>query len=196
MLTFAEAARRPEAEVGTEVARLAEQGLEGIFIPASFEERYYLNVNLPEQLGRLFAPINAARIDEDVLEGLCEQAQGMVRTNVLVDDAVQIFYRALKNAGLDKGEIHARRPQTAYAEAAVRVMPPGTAVLHAVKRLWAHDWAFENVLARLDDTGGVGLEARPTLLLAGPPGEPNAEWASRLGVQTALVSPLGLVGAF
>lgn len=196
MLTFAEAARRPVAEVGTEVARLAEQGVEGMLIPALFEERYYRNVNLPEQLGRLFAPINPNRIDEDALEGLCVQAQSMVRSNVVVDDAVQIFYRALNNAGLNIGEVHARRPQTAYAEAAVRVLPPGTAVLHAVKRLWAHDWSFENVLTRLDDTGGVGLEARPTLLLAGAPGAPNTEWAARLGVQTALVNDRGLVGAF
>lgn len=194
MLTFAEAARRPEREVGAETHRLAAAGVEGMLVPASFEERFYRNVNLPEQLGRLFAGVNPYRVDEDAIEGLCTQAQSLVRGSVLLDDAVQLFYRALGNAGLSQGEMHARRPSTMHAEHALRVIPPGTAALHALKRLWAHDWAFEHVLARLDDTGSVGLEARPTLLLAGPAGAPDPAKAAALGVQTALVSPLGLVG--
>ncbi len=194
MLTFAEAARRPESEVGAELARLAAHGAQGMFVPAAFEEAYYLNFNLPEQLRRLFSGINPARIDEDALEGLCGQAQQLVRTSVLMDDAVQLFYRALGNAGLNTGTVHARRPGTRHAEEAQRVIPPGTAALHAVKRLWARDWSFEQVLARLDDTGGIGIEARPTLLLAGPPGQPDAALAREYGVRTALVNPTGLVG--
>lgn len=164
MFTFAEAARRPAAEVGAETHRLAAEGRKGMLIPASFEEQYYLGVNLPEQLARLFAPINPHRIDEDLLEKLCPQAQELVRTSSLSDDAVQLFYRALKNAGLSSGAVEVRRPDEHLREVAARVLPPGMAVLHALKRLWAQDWAFEAVLARLDDTGGIGVDARPTLV--------------------------------
>lgn len=194
MLTFGEALNRPAAEVGAETYRLAEHFVPGMLIPASFEESYYRNFNLPEQLRLIFKGINPYRVDEDALEGLCEQAQALVRGSVLVDDAVQVLYRALGNAGLNSGEVHARRPGEQYAETAQRVTPPGTAVLHAVKRLWAHDWAFENVLRRIDDTGGVGLDARPTLLLAGAAGVPDEALARQLGVPTALVNSGGLVG--
>ena len=194
MFTFAEAARHPERAVGAETHRLAAQRVRGMLVPASFEEEYYLNVNLPEQLGRIFAPVNPHRIDEDQLDALCTQAQALVRTSALSDDAVQLFYRALGNAGLSEGTVHARRPGTRHAEVAVRALPPGTAVLHALKRLWAHDWSLEQVLARLDDTGGVGLDAQPTLLFAGPPGTLDAARAAELGVPEALVSEGRLVG--
>ena len=164
MLTFSEAARRPESEVGAETHRLAAQGVRGMLVPAAFEEAYYLGVNLPEQLARLFAPVSPQRIDEDLLDALCGQAQTLVRGSSLSDDAVQLFYRALKNAGLDSGPLEVRRPGGPRCERA-QVRPPGMAALHALKRLWAQDWIFEAVLARLDDTGGVGVDARPTLLL-------------------------------
>ena len=53
MLTFAEAAHRAEAEVGAETHRLAAHGVTGMLIPATFEEGYYRQANLPEQLRRL-----------------------------------------------------------------------------------------------------------------------------------------------
>ena len=164
MLTLSEAARRPVTEVGAQTHRLAAQGASGMLVPAAFEEAYYLGVNLPEQLARLFAPVNPQRIDEDLLDGLCGQAQALVRGHALADDAVQLFYRALKNAGLDSGALDIQRPDEPRREAA-QVRPPGTAALHALKRLWAQDWTLEAVLARLDETGGIGVDARPTLLL-------------------------------
>lgn len=194
MLTFGEALDRPVSEVGAETHRLAEHFVPGMLVPAGFEEAYYRNFNLPEQLRLIFKGINPYRVDEDELEGLCEQAQSLVRSSVLVDDAVQVFYRALGNAGLNAGEVHARRPGELYAETAQRVTPPGTAVLHAMKRLWAHDWSFDNVLRRIDDTGGFGLDARPTLLLAGTAGVQDERQAQALGVATALVNSTGLVG--
>ncbi|ACO47052.1 hypothetical protein DEDE109153_14295 [Deinococcus deserti] len=193
MLTIEEAAQHPVHEVGAETHRLAAHGVPGMLIPAGFEEAYYRYANLPEQLARLFRPVNPARIDEDLLEPLTDQAQNLIRTSFLVDDAVQVFYRALGNAGLANGELHARRPGIQHTQTA-RVTPPGTAALHAVKRLWAQDWTFEAVLERLDMTGSVALEARPTLLLAGPPGLQDPACASALGVAVALVGPDGLVG--
>ncbi|THF86087.1 hypothetical protein E7T09_12680 [Deinococcus sp. KSM4-11] len=193
MFRIAEAAAHPATETGQETQRLAAQGVPGLVIPPDFEEAYYRGGNLPEQLRRLFSTVNPARIDEDALEPLAARAQALIRTTYLLDDAVQAFYRALGTAGLDVGELHARRPGTLSTESA-QVTPPGTAALHAVKRLWAQDWVFDAVLARLDDSGSVALEARPTLLIPGPPGWPDTERAAVLGVPTALVSPLGLVG--
>ncbi|WP_412028026.1 hypothetical protein [Deinococcus yunweiensis] len=193
MLMIADAATRSAGDTGQEAQRLAAHGLRGVIVPPEFEEAFYRGGNLPEQLRRLFSPVNPARIDEDALEPLAERAQALIRTTYLLDDAVQAFYRALAPAGLDSGELHTRRPGTLTTETAT-VTPPGTAALHAVKRLWAQDWAFGAVLARLDESGSVALEARPTLLIPGPPGVPDAERAAVLGVPVALVSPLGLVG--
>ncbi|GHF44902.1 hypothetical protein HNQ07_002193 [Deinococcus metalli] len=193
MFTIAEAAARSAAETGPETQRLAARGVPGVVVPPAFEEAFYRDGNLPEQLRRVFAAVNPARIDEDALEPLVARAQALIRTTYLLDDAVQVFYRALAAAGLDRGELHVRRPGTLSAESAL-VIPPGTTALHAVKRLWAQDWAFDAVLSRLDDTGSVALEARPTLIIPGPPGWPDAERAAVLGVEVALVSPLGLVG--
>ncbi len=195
MLTFEEAARRLPGDVAPEVARLAAQGVRGVLVPPDFEEAFYRGGNLPEQLGRLFAGINPARIDEDALEPLAGRAEALIRTTYLMDDAVQAFYRALHGAGLDHGEVHVRRPEVRAAEPA-QVTPPGTAALQAVKRLWAADWTFGAVLERLDTAAGVGLEARATLILPGPPGLPDPERAARLGVTTALVNSAGLVGLF
>ena len=139
MLTLSEAARRPVTEVGPETHRLAAQGTGGMLVPAAFEEAYYLGVNLPEQLARLFAPVNPQRIDEDLLDGLCEQAQALVRGSSLSDDAVQLFYRALKNARLDSGLLDVRRPDEPQSEQA-QVRPPGLAALHALKRLSWPGW--------------------------------------------------------
>jgi hypothetical protein len=204
MLTFAEAARQPQSRVGAESHRLAAQESEvpgGMVVPAAFEEGFYRGTNLPEQIRRLFSVINPARIDEDHLEALCGRAQELVRTNYLLDDAVQVFYRALANAGLAGSglagvairDVHLRRPGELHTESA-HVMPPGTAALHALKRLWTSDWTFEAVLTRLDDTGGVGLDARPTLILPGPPGVPDSAKAAALGVPVALVNGFGVVG--
>ena len=167
MLSLSEAARRPVGEVGEETAQLAAAGGRGLVLLPRFEEEYYLGVNLPEQLGRLFAPLNPRRVDEDLLEDLCASAQALVRTSALSDDAVQLFYRALAREGLNEGAATVRRPGETQAERAAPLRPPGTAALHALKRLWASDWAFGAVLARLDESGGIGLDARPTLVLPG-----------------------------
>ncbi|WP_034386448.1 hypothetical protein [Deinococcus sp. YIM 77859] len=196
MLTFAEAARQPAAVVGAETHRLAahpERVPAAMLLPAAFEEAFYRAANLPEQLSRLLAPVKPDRLDEDLLEALSPRAEALIRTSYLEDDAVQLFYRALGHAGLSRGPLHVRRPGGREVETA-QVSPPGTAALQAVKRLWARDWTFEALLARLDNTGSIGLEARPTLLLAGPPGTPDPGLAAELGVELALINTLGLVG--
>ncbi|GAA0522540.1 hypothetical protein [Deinococcus depolymerans] len=197
MLSFVEAARNPTLH-GNEPARLARHGVSGLLVPATFEEAFYRQNNLPERLARLFTPIRPTRIDEDALEPLSAQAQALIRTSYLLDDAVQQFHGALRAAALDHAPLHARRPGTLHAEPAP-YQPPGahtsgTAALQAVKRLWARDWTFGAVLERLDTTGSVGLDARPTLLLPGPPGTPDPARAASLGETTALVNEHGLTG--
>ncbi len=196
MYTIQEAAQLSASVVGLETHRLA---LHAARVPPAFvlapayEEGFYRTTNLPEQLGRLFAGVNPARIDEDDLERRCGHAQVLVRGSSLLDDSVQLFYRALANATLAQGELHVRRPDTPLSEVAVS-HPPGSEALHALKRLWVRDWRFEAVLARLDDSGSVALEARPTLIIAGPPGQPDPARAEQLGVPQASTNALGLVG--
>ncbi|AWN22376.1 hypothetical protein DKM44_03270 [Deinococcus irradiatisoli] len=196
MFTFAEAASLPAARVGLETHLLAACAAElprAFVLEAAFEEGFYRRANLPEQLGKLFVPINPRRIDEDLLEDLCAKATGLVRTSALMDDSVQLLLRAVHNAGLSSGEFHLRRPAERRSEGGV-ARPPGNEVLFALKRLWASDWTFEAVLARLDTQGSIALEARSVLIFAGPPGQPDPALAERLGAFEAWRNPLGLVG--
>ncbi|MFC4455480.1 hypothetical protein [Deinococcus sonorensis] len=196
MYTLYEAQELPEPLVGTETRWLARHAGElaaGFVIPSTFEEGYYRQNNLPEQLRRLFAPVQPQRIDEDLLEPLCHQAAQLVRTSALLDDDVQLLFRALHHAELDRGPVHLRRPGQRRGEQAL-ARPPGHEVLHALKRLWAADWSFEAVLERLDHAGSVGLEALPVLVLAGPPGQPDPLRALELGLAQAWSNPQGLVG--
>lgn len=197
MYTFAEAVRLPDAEAGEESQRLGrfpERLAPGFVVGASFEEGFYRSNNLPEQLRRLFRGVNPRRLDEDQLEALCSQASALLRGSSLLDDQVQLFLRALMNAGLSDTALHLRRPGEGGSETA-RTRPPGAEALHALKRLWARDWSFAAVLGRLDTVGSVALEARPVLIFAGEPGQPDAELAAELGLERAWTNALGLVGA-
>ncbi|GGJ60262.1 hypothetical protein [Deinococcus aquiradiocola] len=196
MYTLPETQALPAALVGTEsqlLARHADLAAPAFVIPSTFEEAFYRHNNLPAQLAALFARIQPARIDEDALEPLCGQARALLLGAALLDDSVQTLYRALRNAGLDQGPLHLRRPGHAATQAAL-ARPPGTEVLHALKRLWADDWSFGAVLARLDDTGTVGLDASPALVLRGPPGQADAALALQLGCRAALRNAYGLTG--
>jgi hypothetical protein len=187
MYTLTEAVKLSQAEVGAESQALGQHPAllgRAFVIGAAFEEAYYRGANLPETLGRLFAVIRPDRIDEDALEPLCQQAQALVRTSALLDDHVQHLYRALHNSGLDSGELHLRRPSLTSGQRrseGAQLRPPGTAALHALKRLWASDWQLDEVIARLDLGGSVGLEARPTLVLGGPAGQLDPGLTAELG---------------
>ncbi len=196
MFTFREAATLTPAQVGQEtvlLARFAHLLPDAFVLESAFEEGFYRRANLPEQLGKLFAPINPRRIDEDILEDLCQRASALVRTSALMDDSVQLLLLAVKNAGLAQGEFHLRRPAQRRSEGG-QARPPGNEVLFALKRLWADDWTFDAVLSRLDAAGSIALEARPVLIFAGPPGQPDPETAEALGSFEAWRSPAGLVG--
>lgn len=167
MYTLSELLRQPTAEVEPEnrelIQRLVQHDAQGLWIPARFEEQFYLSVNLPEQLGRLFRPVRPYRIDEDLLEELCQKAGELVRTSILMDDLVQQLYRVFDRAGLNTAGARFKRPDEKHQEVSRSSVNPNTANLQALKRLWAYDWHFEQVLMRLDDTGKIGLDARPVL---------------------------------
>ncbi|WP_041231639.1 hypothetical protein [Deinococcus peraridilitoris] len=200
MHTFTEAAQHGPQEVGREVLRLvslndSHHGVApGLVLPADYEEQFYRNNNLPEQLRSLFSPINPRRVDEDALEVLCLKAEALVRASYLLDDDVQRFYRALSAAALNEGRLHVRRDEGSDVEEA-RVTPPGTQALIALKKLWSRDWTFDAVLERLDAQGSVAIDGRASLIFAGGAGQPDERLAAQLGWSRVLVNEFGVVGA-
>jgi hypothetical protein len=139
------------------------------------EEQFYLSNNLPEQLREVFKAFNPRRLDEDALEVACERAQKMVRESYLLEDFVAQSYMALKNVGID-GSLHVRREFSGTLETG----QDRRGALLALKRVWAQDWAFDAVLERLDASGQIGVDARPSLIFAGPGATIDAERSSQV----------------
>ncbi len=158
LCSFEEALALPAALVGAEAPALVKA--RGFVFTSLGEEQFYLSNNLPEQLRELFKPLNPRRLDEDLLEVLCKRAQKMVLEAVLLEDFVAFAYTAFKNVGLE-GSFHLRRPLNKHLEPASNRRE----MLLALKRLWAFDWGFEQVLERLDAVGKVGLDARAVYVL-------------------------------
>jgi hypothetical protein len=139
------------------------------------EEQFYLSNNLPEQLRDVFKAFNPRRLDEDALEVACDWAQKLVRESYLLEDFVALFYTALKNVGIE-GNLHVRREFSSDLE----LGQDRRGALLALKRVWAQDWAFEAVLERLDASGQIGVDARPSLIFAGPGGTIDSECSSQV----------------
>jgi hypothetical protein len=139
------------------------------------EEQFYLSNNLPEQLRDVFKPFNPRRLDEDALEVACDRAQKMVRESYLLEDFVALFYTALKNVGIE-ASLHVRREHSSDLETG----QDRRGALLALKRVWARDWAFEAVLARLDASGKIGVDARASLIFAGPGGTLDSGHSSQV----------------
>ena len=158
LCSFEEATHLPVALVGTEVGALTKS--RGFVFTSLGEEQFYLSNNLPEQLRELFKPLNPRRLDEDLLEVLSKKAQKKVLDAILLEDFVAFAYTAFKNVGLE-GRFYLRRPLDKHLEPASNRRE----MLLALKRLWAFDWSFEQVLERLDETGSVGLDARAVYVL-------------------------------
>ena len=160
----------PVHAVGAEAQRLGllEPKLlaPGFVFLAQAEEQFYVSNNLPEQLRQVFKPINPRRVDEDALEIMCERAGRMVIESYLLEDFISQAYTALKNVGLSEGSLHVRREGSGMLE----VGDGRRGALLALKRLWARDWAFETVLERLDSSGSVAVDARPSCVFAGSGG--------------------------
>jgi hypothetical protein len=144
------------------------------------EEQFYLSNNLPEQLRHVFKAFNPRRLDEDALEVACERAQKLVRESYLLEDFVAQSYTALKNVGIE-GTLHVRREYSRREfSGALETGQDRRGALLALKRVWAQDWSFDAVLERLDASGNIGVDARPSLIFAGPGGAVDAERSSQV----------------
>lgn len=179
LCSFPESTKLAKPLVGLEAQQLG--GLEPNLVAPGFvwlthgEEQFYLSNNLPEQLRDVFKTFNPRRLDEDALEVACEHAQKMVRESYLLEDFVAQSYTALKNVGIE-GSLHVRREFSSDLETG----QDRRGALLALKRVWAQDWAFETVLERLDASGQIGVDARPSLIFAGPGGTMDAERSSQV----------------
>ncbi len=129
-------------------------------VPAAAEESFYRLNNLPGRLNALFSGLDFSDPDEDDIEELAPEAQALLNTHYLLDEFVDLFYEGLK--GLP-GRVRLRRPQVGRARPPGRVAARGRPALLALKHLWADDWSFEELTARLKK-GGVALAARPVLV--------------------------------
>jgi hypothetical protein len=183
LCSFHESIKMSKTLVGLEAQHLGR--LEPNLIAPGFvwfthgEEQFYLSNNLPEQLREVFKTFNPRRLDEDALEVACERAQKLVRESYLLEDFVAQSYTALKNAGIE-GSLHVRREFVGGFSAALETGQDRRGALLALKRVWAQDWSFEAVLERLDASGQIGVDARPSLIFAGPGGTVDAERSSQV----------------
>jgi hypothetical protein len=179
LCSFPESVSLAQTVVGLEAQNLGR--LEPSLIAPGFvwfthgEEQFYLSNNLPEQLRDVFKAFNPRRLDEDALEVACERAQKMVRESYLLEDFVAQSYTALKNLGIET-TLHVRREFSSQLETG----QDRRGALLALKRVWAQDWAFDAVLERLDASGQIGVDARPSLLFAGPGGAVDSEHSSQV----------------
>jgi Pyruvate phosphate dikinase, AMP/ATP-binding domain len=158
LCSFAEALRLPSHQVGQEIQTL--QAKKGFVITARAEEQFYVSNNLPENLRLLFMPINPRRLDEDLLFERSNRAQKLLLEASLLEDFIGQVYTAFDNSHLPNNLIM-RRPSSQNLEP----VKTKREVLLGLKRLWARDWGFEAVLARLDKHGKIGLEAGAAYLL-------------------------------
>jgi hypothetical protein len=188
LCSFPESIHMPKTLVGPEAQNLGR--LEPDLIAPGFvwlthcEEQFYLSNNLPEQLRDIFKAFNPRRLDEDALEVACERAQKLVRESYVLEDFVAQSYTALKNVGIE-GSLHVRRefPQgesLGQIRGDLETGQDRRGALLALKRVWAQDWAFEAVLERLDASGQIGVDARPSLIFAGPGGARDTERSSQV----------------
>ncbi len=158
LCTFSEATRLPLADVGTEIKQL--QSAHGFVITARAEEQFYISNNLPENLRLTFQSINPRRLDEDLLEVLCSQAEKRILESAMLEDFIAQVYTAFENSHF-ADLVLVRRPQEKFFEYAKNKRQ----VLLELKRMWARDWRFNHVLERLDKTGKIGLDARAIYIL-------------------------------
>lgn len=133
-------------------------------VPSQFEEALYRLNNLPHQLRLLFAELDPADPDEDILEEHEYEAMSLVQGAVLLEEAVDAFYEALTQFAFP---LVVRRAGSATGtEVADR-----RAALLAIKRLYATDWSYEALETRLEATASLAISPQHVLLHEplGPP---------------------------
>ncbi len=153
-----------------QLKRLADAGLTIapiLIVPASLEEYFYRLNNLPAQLSSIFAKVKPKNPDEDEVEDAVPQAQALLKRHYLLDEVIDMFYEQL--------EFLPERVVVRRANSNGKTVSKGRPALMALKEVWTEDWSFEAVLARLEHTQTIGLEARPTLITAESTGQASDE---------------------
>lgn len=147
-----------EAELAA-MARLMDAGMAcgWLVVPAVFEERYYRLNNLPARLRSLYAGLDAADPDEDIVEEAAEDATRLFGEHFLLDEAIDAFYAGLETMA---SRLTLRRPGSDVQHVAQRGRP----ALLAWKRVYQDDWTVDAVLERLHHHASLALDARPVLV--------------------------------
>lgn len=127
-----------------------------VVVPAEVEERFYRLNTLPERFLDLFEGVDPTDPDEDDLDEIAPAAQALVERHYLLDEFVDTFYDRIERL---PARLRVRRP---FHEG--RVATRGRPALLALKRVWSDDWTFEALVARLERTHTLELEARPVLV--------------------------------
>ncbi|MFO7546062.1 MAG: hypothetical protein R6W77_11290 [Trueperaceae bacterium] len=147
-----------EAEMSA-MARLLDAGMAcgWLVIPAVFEERYYRLNNLPARLRSLYAGLDPADPDEDIVEEAAEAATRLFREHFLLDEAIDAFYAGLETMA---SRLALRRPGASSQRMAHGDRP----ALLAWKRVYQHDWTVDAVMERLEHRASLAIDARPVLV--------------------------------
>jgi hypothetical protein len=130
-------------------------------VPAEEEERFYRLNNLPERLNELFGDLELDDPDEDEVEEVAPEAERLIKTHYLLDEFIDLFYGALEEM---PSRVVLRRPAQAQGFEAGKGRP----ALLALKNLWAAEWRFEALMARLHSSRSIALQARPALIQPAP----------------------------
>lgn len=125
-------------------------------VPADAEDAFYRLNSLPEQLSKLFAPVDASFPDEDDIEELAPQAQQLLKRHYLLDEFIDQFYAALEAL---RGPLRVRRCE-GEGHRAIKGRP----ALIALKDIWTTEWSFDALMDRLERNQSIALNAAPVII--------------------------------
>lgn len=126
-------------------------------VPSQFEEALYRLNNLPAQLRRIYAELDPADPDEDILEEFEEEAVNLVQGAVLLEEAVDAFYDAVAQFAFP---LIVRFAGTNT----VRSARDRRHALLSIKGLYASAWTFERLEERLLRTHSLAITPEHVLL--------------------------------
>ncbi len=143
----------------------------GAALAPELEEQFYRLNNLPRQLAAVYAELDPADPDEDIVEEAEERALALVARHYLLDETIDAIYEVYDRLG---GAITLRRP----GEPDGRLATHQRAALLELKKLFQDDWRSAVLLTRLALTGSLAIDAR-TVLLHPASGRPDADASAR-----------------
>lgn len=126
-------------------------------VPSQFEEALYRLNNLPAQLRRLYADLDPADPDEDIIEEFEGDAVRLVQGAVLLEEAVDAFYDAVERFAF---------PLTVRIAGTSELLEANNRrfALLATKRLYANAWTYDQLEARLLKTHSLAIQPEHVFL--------------------------------